>query len=108
ILCLGPLHSHHPLSAFLHPLSLHDTLPISLFEIVTCFLRESLNFDTSEGTLMTELLCQPRDPTCIRVTRQTQFMIQMSDTQRERSEEHTSELQSRRDLVCRLLIEKKT
>src|SRR5438874_7859348 len=27
---------------------------------------------------------------------------------RSRSEEHTSELQSRRDLVCRLLLEKKT
>src|SRR5690349_23851757 len=27
--------------------------------------------------------------------------------QRSRSEEHTSELQSRRDLVCRLLLEKK-
>src|SRR6266496_3288424 len=26
---------------------------------------------------------------------------------RERSEEHTSELQSRRDIVCRLLLEKK-
>src|SRR5438874_8903663 len=30
--------------------------------------------------------------------------LQISD---ERSEEHTSELQSRRDLVCRLLLEKK-
>src|SRR5690349_24067841 len=28
-------------------------------------------------------------------------------TPRSRSEEHTSELQSRRDLVCRLLLEKK-
>src|SRR2546421_2579803 len=28
-------------------------------------------------------------------------------SQRERSEEHTSELQSRSDLVCRLLLEKK-
>src|SRR5690349_24060795 len=28
-------------------------------------------------------------------------------TRRSRSEEHTSELQSRRDLVCRLLLEKK-
>src|SRR5690349_23734716 len=27
--------------------------------------------------------------------------------EKERSEEHTSELQSRRDLVCRLLLEKK-
>src|SRR2546428_7929525 len=30
-----------------------------------------------------------------------------SHTQRDRSEEHTSELQSRSDLVCRLLLEKK-
>src|SRR5438874_7348898 len=29
------------------------------------------------------------------------------DHDRQRSEEHTSELQSRRDLVCRLLLEKK-
>src|SRR5690349_23172582 len=29
------------------------------------------------------------------------------DARAERSEEHTSELQSRRDLVCRLLLEKK-
>src|SRR5690349_23065833 len=29
------------------------------------------------------------------------------DVERQRSEEHTSELQSRRDLVCRLLLEKK-
>src|SRR5207249_10339169 len=30
-----------------------------------------------------------------------------NDVQRSRSEEHTSELQSRFDLVCRLLLEKK-
>src|SRR5690349_23408486 len=29
------------------------------------------------------------------------------ESERRRSEEHTSELQSRRDLVCRLLLEKK-
>src|SRR5690349_22445389 len=31
----------------------------------------------------------------------------VSDDAADRSEEHTSELQSRRDLVCRLLLEKK-
>src|SRR5690349_22081782 len=36
----------------------------------------------------------------------TQFLITGIVTQ-VRSEEHTSELQSRRDLVCRLLLEKK-
>src|SRR5690349_22532463 len=33
--------------------------------------------------------------------------IQRARRNRTRSEEHTSELQSRRDLVCRLLLEKK-
>src|SRR5690349_22950889 len=33
--------------------------------------------------------------------------IRGARAQKQRSEEHTSELQSRRDLVCRLLLEKK-
>src|SRR5690349_23426078 len=33
--------------------------------------------------------------------------IVLSEIRKKRSEEHTSELQSRRDLVCRLLLEKK-
>src|SRR5690349_23976317 len=35
------------------------------------------------------------------------FVIQILFVAAVRSEEHTSELQSRRDLVCRLLLEKK-
>src|SRR5438874_4643757 len=35
------------------------------------------------------------------------FNTAPGDSARGRSEEHTSELQSRRDLVCRLLLEKK-
>src|SRR5436309_8186989 len=35
------------------------------------------------------------------------FMADPPDTPRDRSEEHTSELQSRENLVCRLLLEKK-
>src|SRR5690349_23459132 len=34
-------------------------------------------------------------------------LVSPADSQLLRSEEHTSELQSRRDLVCRLLLEKK-
>src|SRR5690349_22038574 len=33
--------------------------------------------------------------------------LKLEEKQETRSEEHTSELQSRRDLVCRLLLEKK-
>src|SRR5690349_25173889 len=35
------------------------------------------------------------------------LVMPSSSATRHRSEEHTSELQSRRDLVCRLLLEKK-
>src|SRR5438874_7743659 len=36
-----------------------------------------------------------------------EFDFRVAKDGNERSEEHTSELQSRRDLVCRLLLEKK-
>src|SRR6266496_5250614 len=42
--------------------------------------------------------CSRRSCCCFRSTK---------ESARSRSEEHTSELQSRRDLVCRLLLEKK-
>src|SRR5438874_7322905 len=38
---------------------------------------------------------------------QMRFSAEFEERFAERSEEHTSELQSRRDLVCRLLLEKK-
>src|SRR5690349_22004667 len=44
----------------------------------------------------------PRNPTG---RRRTSFVPIVTEVMR--SEEHTSELQSRRDLVCRLLLEKK-
>src|SRR2546429_5814926 len=37
-----------------------------------------------------------------------QFRAELTERMRKRSEEHTSELQSRLHLVCRLLLEKKT
>src|SRR5690349_20229284 len=48
--------------------------------------------------LLTEALWLPTE---------TQLREQLARAIGERSEEHTSELQSRRDLVCRLLLEKK-
>src|SRR5690625_6674563 len=40
-------------------------------------------------------------------TQLTRFMYTLEDMRIKRSEEHTSELQSRGHLVCRLLLEKK-
>src|SRR6266496_5294451 len=45
---------------------------------------------------------QTAGPCWRRRAKPTRYVLQS------RSEEHTSELQSRRDLVCRLLLEKKT
>src|SRR5690349_24078651 len=69
----------------IYTLSLHDALPILLvgsagFGLVGCGKSHSSASDASSA---------PRQEPAAR------------------SEEHTSELQSRRDLVCRLLLEKK-
>src|SRR5438874_11603135 len=66
----------------IYTLSLHDALPIYL--------------DGDRG---------PRQPAPDRRLRAPRF--DPARLRSRRSEEHTSELQSRRDLVCRLLLEKK-
>src|SRR5699024_12531650 len=93
-----------PPPTLLYSLSLHDALPISLvlpgqhIEVVFC--------DT------------PRRPVLIHPGKQGidlgfpllrffQFSSLFARMNEDRSEEHTSELQSRFDLVCRLLLEKK-
>src|SRR5204862_7008400 len=69
--------------------------PIStLFPYTTLF--RSPRHDLHPGRL--PVLLALRAPSCAMVAR---------GDRRIRSEEHTSELQSRRDLVCRLLLEKK-
>src|SRR3982751_7125820 len=49
----------------------------------------------------------PISPYCFRPIRMRFRWIRSTATSGPRSEEHTSELQSRSDLVCRLLLEKK-
>src|SRR6266576_2298677 len=74
----NPFFFNDPATTEIYTLSLHDALPISL----------------NLGLLLSAALYDPRKPPSV-----------LSRTAR--SEEHTSELQSRRDLVCRLLLEKK-
>src|SRR5690349_5815224 len=53
-------------------------------------------------------LCSPNDDLLLRVPPDSlKRTISRQNLGETRSEEHTSELQSRRDLVCRLLLEKK-
>src|SRR5690349_23374192 len=57
-----------------------------------------LDGERAAGTLL-------EDPPLELVQRRRRVVV--ARLERDRSEEHTSELQSRRDLVCRLLLEKK-
>src|SRR5699024_12284806 len=76
-----------PAPTELYPLSLHDALPIST---VPGLLVYRLAFDQSQIGAASAV-----------AVALTVLVIVI------RSEEHTSELQSRFDLVCRLLLEKK-
>src|SRR5699024_12843198 len=82
---------NHPPPTHIYTLSLHDALPISSHYLVRIgvhhHLEQSVRIAQSPGT---------------RNSGYRQFVDLYI-----RSEEHTSELQSRFDLVCRLLLEKK-
>src|SRR5699024_12510094 len=76
----------------IYTLSLHDALPISLNSRTTasrCFIMFQVR-----RILQTKKMKMTKT-------------IKIKSLKRQRSEEHTSELQSRFDLVCRLLLEKK-
>src|SRR5690606_41922226 len=90
----------------LHPLSLHDALPILIYyrlkivdndgattfsKIVSIEYQGSLAFSISPNPATNKIIVRGNNITRVEI----------------RSEEHTSELQSRENLVCRLLLEKK-
>src|SRR5206468_13121777 len=95
-----------PASTAFYTLSLHDALPISLrvsYETETVFVlalakltEDGRNARRIGASSVQSLNLRPGRGLITR-HRRVQF----------RSEEHTSELQSRSDLVCRLLLEKK-
>src|SRR5438105_12726467 len=70
----------------IYTLSLHDALPISIISAMTKKTALITGVTGQDGAYLAEFLHAKGY---------------------ERSEEHTSELQSRVDLVCRLLLEKK-
>src|SRR2546429_6762108 len=85
----------------IYTLSLHDALPILTgTETTTVFEQKDADHYTHIGDVPTGF----RARTSILVPELNRLYIAVSG---KRSEEHTSELQSRLHLVCRLLLEKK-
>src|SRR5439155_20282812 len=85
----------HPPTTDLYPLSLHDALPISPHDLGPDAGSPGRRDRLVEAELAVGLQAPP-DPD---LAEPVQELL--------RSEEHTSELQSRGHLVCRLLLEKK-
>src|SRR5258708_39244300 len=70
----------------IYTLSLHDALPISQAHVINCCRCTDAHFSARTNHA---------------------FPMSWAEKLEERSEEHTSELQSPDHLVCRLLLEKK-
>src|SRR3712207_9222805 len=83
----------------IYTLSLHDALPIwrTLKPMVTCGAPLACSGVLGDTRGRMAAMPQVRDPGC----------SPPPGRELARSEEHTSELQSRQYLVCRLLLEKK-
>src|SRR5258705_7284358 len=84
----------------IYTLSLHDALPIYPMHLIK--VGEAWYWDWFAG-----LSRGARDERMNALARKARVFDTITEEVRERSEEHTSELQSLRHLVCRLLLEKK-
>src|SRR5204862_8246812 len=80
----------------IYTLSLHDALPICTGKVVAGQIPDPFRAIPDDDLLLGA--APPALPG---------FHVEAPAELLSRSEEHTSELQSRRDLVCRLLLEKK-
>src|SRR5207249_10138932 len=95
--------SHAPTTTQISTLSLHDALPISR-AAVRCAVPTP-RWSRRDGPRYPGGAGLPRAPPRSPARSSRAAPARASDATR--SEEHTSELQSRFDLVCRLLLEKK-
>src|SRR2546422_8242186 len=91
----------------IYTLSLHDALPISLMQLSETY-RTVLVLRHYENLKFREIGDVLEVPEGTVKSRMAEALTQMNRILKPmRSEEHTSELQSRLHLVCRLLLEKK-
>src|SRR5699024_11910622 len=97
-------------TAAIYPLSLHDALPI-LGAVSS--VNSSVDLASHSGIALPWIhRCNMPPSACAASTASRSARVggireASCDAVEARSEEHTSELQSRFDLVCRLLLEKK-
>src|SRR5207249_11093306 len=101
-----------PAPTELYTLSLHDALPILALEVTldggvtwTAARIRDLATGTDAASTAANGTFRPTDPITPATKARARCSAFTSGNKTVRSEEHTSELQSRFDLVCRLLLE---
>src|SRR5690606_40419225 len=103
------LRARHPASHPTSPLPLPDALPISNFALEqgrpVLAVPGNITSPTSAGT--NNLIKTGATPVTSAQDVFYALGLEPATKKKSRSEEHTSELQSRENLVCRLLLEKK-
>src|SRR5205807_7097718 len=100
-----------PSTPALSTLSLHDALPIYAPGCVTVILFDALNTEFTDQAYarqqVVKFLRQLKPEDHVAIYLLTTKLTILNEFTQDRSEEHTSELQSPCNLVCRLLLEKK-
>src|SRR5690606_40477847 len=102
-LAFSPFFFNAPAPTDISTLSLHDALPIFFF----CGIRLEPVVKVSGSAMKPNSALFHRIMSSDRREKCTPISAQAEANSMNRSEEHTSELQSRENLVCRLLLEKK-
>src|SRR5690606_41670778 len=98
-----------PATTEIYTLSLHDALPIFLFADDFAYKKITNLWETTTGPSVRNYIVETAQSVvqrCMLMTTDPGDLV-FDPTCGSRSEEHTSELQSRENLVCRLLLEKK-
>src|SRR5207248_9647474 len=107
LLCSPSVFLFHPApTTAIYTLSLHDALPIFRDpEFAQHLMARALHDFRARIVVLVDSVAEPHqaDMTVLVFN----LSDEIGDVARMRSEEHTSELQSPYDLVCRLLLEKK-
>src|SRR5699024_12404988 len=101
---------YYSLPTLIYPLSLHDALPIFFLPKTEAARSIFSSFDGSPVFLdLTFFTNSDLTTLSLAVSFPVAFRMALFNGKKKttRSEEHTSELQSRFELVCRLLLEKK-
>src|SRR5207237_10875672 len=97
----------HTAATDIYPLSLHDALPICTSTCAPCRTRPRWPRSSPWCRSGASRACRSSTSACSTPSAWCRAWICSGGWTRTRSEEHTSELQSHLNLVCRLLLEKK-